>query len=149
MPYATQMKDQLDTIRRTLSARERRGREKAIEWRREWERVSYLDLLRNRPEKCPLCKRPMPEIEVLDVDHILAIKDGGSHTRENLRVVHMWCHRRHHMGLRHGPAIKRNRARKKEKWPEKQRPQVPGTILQLWKEVRAEQKAKRTVPSMP
>jgi RNA-directed DNA polymerase len=42
--------------------------------------------------KCAWCKGPISFGQVIEIDHIVPKKDGGSNTIKNLRIVHGHCH---------------------------------------------------------
>ena len=42
--------------------------------------------------KCEWCKRPIYFGDVVEIDHIIPKKNGGSNTKKNLRLVHGHCH---------------------------------------------------------
>jgi len=42
--------------------------------------------------KCARCKGPIHAGQVVEIDHIVSKKDGGSNTIKNLRLVHGHCH---------------------------------------------------------
>jgi 5-methylcytosine-specific restriction endonuclease McrA len=40
---------------------------------------------------CGICRNPMVATDVIQVDHVTRIRDGGSHAITNLRPVHARC----------------------------------------------------------
>lgn len=42
---------------------------------------------------CYLCKSEIKDIEGFDLDHVVAIINGGANSEENLAPVHRHCHR--------------------------------------------------------
>ena len=45
---------------------------------------------------CQLCKYPLRPDQLLEIDHIITKADGGIDTMENIRLVHLECHKKRH-----------------------------------------------------
>jgi 5-methylcytosine-specific restriction endonuclease McrA len=42
---------------------------------------------------CPICEKPLQNLSSFDLDHIQPRKRGGSDDIDNLRLIHVACHR--------------------------------------------------------
>lgn len=64
---------------------------------------TIIELLLKRDKYiCKLCDGPFLENDLYEIDHIIEKKFGGDDSIDNLRVVHVSCHK-----LRHHPERKR------------------------------------------
>lgn len=51
-------------------------------------------LLKKQSGKCTICQENFRSSDILEVDHIRAIAEGGKDTKNNLQVVHQLCHQK-------------------------------------------------------
>jgi RNA-directed DNA polymerase len=53
---------------------------------------SQAMLLKKQGGKCNLCKLRLLEEDILEIDHIIPLKDGGRKNYQNVQIVHRHCH---------------------------------------------------------
>lgn len=53
---------------------------------------SQAMLLKKQKGKCNLCKLRLLEEDILEIDHIIPLAEGGSKNYENIQIVHRHCH---------------------------------------------------------
>jgi hypothetical protein len=63
----------------------------------DWKTVVLTELIRRDMGICQMCSKPIHN-ELIEVDHIMEKADGGRDELNNLRIVHLICHK-----LRHNP----------------------------------------------
>jgi RNA-directed DNA polymerase len=57
-------------------------------------RCSAVPILFDRQRGiCPICKKPLEHLSSFDLDHIKPRKHGGRDDFDNLRLIHVVCHR--------------------------------------------------------
>lgn len=64
-------------------------------WNNRWKASvspTQRTLYTQQNEKCAWCQGPIYSGQVIEIDHIIPKKDGGSNTSKNLRLVHGHCH---------------------------------------------------------
>jgi 5-methylcytosine-specific restriction endonuclease McrA len=95
-------KDNKRTTYYTKDSREavldRVHRQRAIKAGVEWEKVDFKQLFASQVN-CGICVKPMnfttgnSDPEYVTVDHIVAFANGGTHTQDNVQLVHRKCNR--------------------------------------------------------
>jgi 5-methylcytosine-specific restriction endonuclease McrA len=58
------------------------------------DRVDLAAILDEHGRFCHLCEREIAEDDVLEMDHVVPLSRGGSHTADNIRPSHRRCNRR-------------------------------------------------------
>ena len=58
-----------------------------------WRRTRAL-ILNNAHHRCAICHHIATHTDPLEIDHIVAVADGGSDEPNNLRAVHRSCNRK-------------------------------------------------------
>lgn len=53
----------------------------------------HIKLLKKQKGRCSICNEVIETEDVIEVDHIIKLKDGGEHKFSNLRLLHWECHR--------------------------------------------------------
>lgn len=77
----------------TLSSRAAGGKQRALAYGNEAERVDLGNVLKRDGASCHICKE-LVEPEELDFDHVVPLSRGGSHTEANIAVSHAHCNRK-------------------------------------------------------
>ena len=62
----------------------------------DWKRVVVDTLYLRDGGLCGLCQREIGPDNLFEIDHIQEVKDGGLDVMENLRLVHLMCHKARH-----------------------------------------------------
>lgn len=61
-----------------------------------WRKVT-METLYNRDDGiCSICKDELKSTDLFEIDHIVEKSKGGSDDLNNLRLVHLTCHRKRH-----------------------------------------------------
>lgn len=97
--------------------------------------LRVLDRQRPAPNAlpvCPDCGMPIREGDGCDIDHELALADGGQHAEGNLRAVHRKCHRMKTAREALQRAERRQRAAKAYGLKKPAHP-IPGSRASKWK----------------
>lgn len=74
-------------------------RRRAIAAGAKWEKINLLELFKQN-NNCAICKTEMnwnsdqSDPLYVSIDHIVSFKNGGSHTKENIQLVHIGCNRK-------------------------------------------------------
>lgn len=76
-----------------LRNRAQKAHKRALKYDPDSIYIDYELLMIDRPEKCPECKEPMPNEKELAITHFTPIERGGLHTLDNMRILHIKCHR--------------------------------------------------------
>jgi len=56
----------------------------------------WMGLARTQKGKCPQCKSSLFNDEELHIHHVLERKCGGPDSKENLKLMHLYCHQQVH-----------------------------------------------------
>lgn len=65
-----------------------------------WKTVVLNYLYRKDSGICQLCNMPLLPEDLLEIDHIIEKQHGGIDVLENLRLVHLVCHKKRHQKTR-------------------------------------------------
>lgn len=63
------------------------------------EAVDYEHILAVHGMHCHLCQGDIESRDDLNMDHVVPLARGGSHTYDNIRPAHSWCNQRKHTKL--------------------------------------------------
>jgi 5-methylcytosine-specific restriction endonuclease McrA len=93
-----------DAARRRANNHDARARKhelKSAKKRPSYETVGRFELLQAYRGLCALCTKPLA-IEDVWVGHIVAVSEGGQHTRDNIAAVHRPCELDHNLSDKNG-----------------------------------------------
>jgi len=69
-----------------------------------WKDVVIIELLKKDNGICQLCNKVLGD-QLVEIDHTRERSDGGIDAIDNLRLVHLTCHKLHHQNFKKLPSI--------------------------------------------
>ena len=73
------------------------GRTKSVDWKK----IVVDSLYMRDLGVCRLCNKPLKNDQLFEIDHIVERYEGGEDTFQNLRLVHLTCHKMRHQTNRY------------------------------------------------
>lgn len=81
-----------------LAARERTSRWRARDLGVKFEKIDFMEIIKTHKMVCNICSLEITSLSELELDHVIPLSLGGSHTASNVRPAHNKCNWRKKRG---------------------------------------------------